>query len=476
MSDRTHAPLFAPLSRRQMLQQAGAGFGYVALAGLLGQQAKAAAASAGKPLVTATTKPAGYVSPLAAKAPHFAARAKRVIFLFMQGGPSHLDTFDYKPKLGHGAVAVAGGKAKGGMFASPFKFKQHGQSGHWISELFPNVASHADKLCMLHGMHTDNPAHPQATIQLHTGSVNFVRPSVGAWVLYGLGTQNEDLPGFITINPPSGLGGAQNFGSAFLPASYQGTRIDAADRAVPDIRNASLSTAQQRRQLDLIQQMNRDFSGKSGPNEQLDGVIESYELGFRMQRAVPKLMDLSDEKPETLAMYGADAGGTQSFGRQCLLARRFAEAGVRFIEVCQQGWDHHNNLKNRLTQSCGAVDKPIAALLTDLDQRGLLKDTLVVWGGEFGRTPSGQGGDGRNHNNRGYTMWMAGGGAKGGASWGATDETGGTAVENKTHVHDLHATMLAAMGLEHERLTYRYAGRDFRLTDVYGNVVKQVLA
>jgi hypothetical protein len=255
--------------------------------------------------------------------------------------------------------------------------------------------------------------------------VNFVRPSVGAWVLYGLGTHNEDLPGFITINPPSGLGGAQNYGSSFLPASYQGTRIDAADRQVADIRNAALTPAQQRRQLDLIQQMNRDLLARSGPNEQLDGVIESYELGFRMQGAVPRLMDLSDERPETLAAYGADAGPTQSFGRQCLLARRFAEAGVRFIEVCHQGWDQHANLKTALTRNCGATDKPIAALLNDLDQRGLLKDTLVVWGGEFGRTPNGQGGDGRNHNNRGYTMWLAGGGAKPGragarpTSWAA---------------------------------------------------------
>jgi hypothetical protein len=444
---------------------------------MLGQQAMAAGTAAG---TSAAVKTAGYVSPLAAKAPHFPARAKRVIFLFMQGAPSHLDTFDYKPALqalgDKKATGPAGGKGKtANLLPSPFKFSQHGQSGQWISELFPNVAKHADKLCLLRGMHTDNPAHPQATIQLHTGSINFVRPSMGAWMLYGLGTQNEDLPGYITINPPTGLGGAQNFGSAFLPASYQGTRIDATDRAVPDIKNKLLSQQQQRKQLDLIQAMNRDFAGRSGPNEQLDGVIESFELGFRMQGAVPKLMDLSDEKPETLAMYGADAGPTANFGRQCLLARRFAEAGVRFIEVCQQGWDHHNGLRARLTQNCGAVDKPIAALLSDLEQRGLLKDTLVLWGGEFGRTPAGQSGDGRNHNNRGYTMWMAGGGAKGGMSYGATDDIGGTAVENKMHVHDLHATLLALMGLDHERLTYRYAGRDFRLTDVFGNVVKQVM-
>jgi hypothetical protein len=467
---------FSSLSRRQMLQQAGAGFGYVALAGMLGQQARAAGAAPAAVAPPAPGTAGGYVSPLHAKQPHFAARAKRVIFLFMQGGPSHLDTFDYKPKLQAGGPAGAGMKGRGNVMPSPFKFSQHGKSGLYISELFPEVAKHADELCMLHGMHTDNPAHPQATIQLHTGSVNFVRPSVGAWVLYGLGTQNEDLPGYLTINPPSGLGGAQNYGSAFLPATFQGTRIDGGDRAVADIQNKFLSPPQQRRQLDLIQQMNKDMLRKSGPNEQLDGVIESFELGFRMQGAVPKLMDLSDEKPETLAMYGADSGVTRDFGRQCLLARRFAEAGVRFIEVCQQGWDHHNDLKSRISRNCAATDKPIAALLADLGQRGLLKDTLVVWGGEFGRTPNGQGGDGRNHNNRGYTMWMAGGGTKGGMSFGATDEYGAAAVENKTHVHDLHATVLAMLGLDHEKLTYRYAGRDFRLTDVYGNVVKQVMA
>jgi hypothetical protein len=467
-----HLPL-SPLSRRQMLMQAGTGFGYLALAGMLGQQALGAATAtpAGPGGIVV---PSGSKSPLAARAPHFAARAKRVIFLFMQGGPSHLDTFDYKPKL-----AADGGKTgegKGKLLASPFKFSRSGQSGLWISELFPNVAKHADQLCMLNGMTCDNPAHPQATIQLHTGSVQFVRPSVGAWVLYGLGTQNENLPGYLTINPPSGLGGAQNYGSSFLPAMYQGTRIDGNDRNIADIHNKFLTQSQQRRQLDLIQQMNRDMARKAGPNEQLDGVIESFELGFRMQGAVPKLMDISDEKPETLAMYGADAGPTQNFGRQCLLARRFADAGVRFIEVCQQGWDHHNGLKQRLTQQCGAIDKPIAALLTDLHQRDLLKDTLVVWGGEFGRTPGGQSGDGRNHNNRGYTHWMAGGGVKGGMTWGATDEHGGTAVTNKTHVHDLHATILAMLGLDHEKLTYKYAGRDFRLTDVYGNVVKQIMA
>ncbi|MDB5173976.1 MAG: hypothetical protein JWN51_2749 [Phycisphaerales bacterium] len=444
-----------PLSRRDMLLSAGCGFGYLALAGLCGQASVA-----------------GTMDPLAAKAPPMPARAKRVIFLFMQGGPSHVDTFDYKPRL-----QQDNGKQgdKGKLLASPFAFTRHGKSGLWISELFPEVAKHADELCMLNGMHTDNPAHPQATIQLHTGSATFVRPSMGAWMLYGLGTMNQDLPGFITINPPLGLGGAQNYGSAFLPASYQGTRIDGGG-AMADISNPSVPRALQRKQLDLMQAMNRDLESRSGAPGQIEGVIQSMELGFRMQSAVPALMDLTKESPATLELYGLNSGNGSAFARQCLMARRFAQAGVRFIEVCHQGWDQHNNLRQKMTQNARATDQAIAALLTDLKNHGLLKDTLVVWGGEFGRTPTSQGNDGRNHNNRGYTMWMAGGGAKGGLAFGKTDEHGAKAVEDKVHTHDLHATILALMGLDHEKLTYRYAGRDFRLTDVHGNIVRQVMA
>jgi hypothetical protein len=425
-----------------------------------------------------------YQSPLAPKLPLFQAKAKRVIFLFMQGGPSHIDTFDYKPKMAQ--LSSRGGK--GNLLPSPFKFSRYGKSGQWISELFPNVGKHADDMCIINGMHTDNPAHPQATIALHTGSATFVRPSVGSWVLYGLGTQNQNLPGFITINPVSGLGGAQNYGSAFLPATFEGTKVDG--DGIPDIRNSVLTSSQQRKQLDLVQNLNRDFAGRTGPNEQLDGLIESFELGFRMQGTVPDVMDISGESPETLELYGIQGSGGigngggkkkggpggNSFGRQCLMARRFAEAGVRFIEVTYPGWDQHRDLKEKLTANCGATDKAIAGLLTDLKQRGMFEDTLVVWGGEFGRTPTSQGTDGRNHNNRGYSMWMAGGGTKGGITWGHTDDIGGEAVEGKVHTHDLHATVLALMGLDHERLTYRYAGRDFRLTDVYGNVVKQIIA
>ena len=453
-----HPTLF---SRRDALKTASCGFGYLALASLMQQQAAA--------------EEAGYSSPVAPKSPHFAPRAKRVIFLFMQGGPSHVDTFDYKPRLTQDDGKQVG---RGELMGSPFKFRQHGQSGLWISDLFPSVAKHADEMCILNGMNCDQPAHPQATIQLHTGNARFVRPSMGSWVLYGLGTTNANLPGFITINPVGGFGGAQNYGAGFLPASFEGTRIDAAaGRALPNISNPALATSQQRKQLNLVQSMNRDLLRRTGKNEQIEGLIESYELGFRMQSAVPDVMDISKESKATRSLYGLDNRETEQFGHQCLLARRFAEAGVRFIEVTHNGWDQHNNLVNKLTSNCREIDKPIAGLLTDLDQRGMLDDTLVVWGGEFGRTPTNQGPrDGRDHNNRGYSMWLAGGGVKGGLRYGATDDYGMAAVEGKVHVHDLHATILHLLGLDHERLTYRYAGRDFRLTDVFGNVVHDVVA
>jgi hypothetical protein len=455
-----HPTLF---SRRDALRTAACGFGYLAFASLA-QQA-------------AAQESAGYVSPVAPKAPHFAPRAKRVIFLFMQGGPSHVDTFDYKPKLQEDSGKQVG---RGKLMASPFGWRRHGQSGLWVSDLFPSVAQHADELCVLNGMNCDNPAHPQATIQLHTGSARFVRPSMGSWVLYGLGTLNSNLPGFITINAV-GQGGAQNYGSGFLPAAYEGTRIDGnPTRSMPNLANPVLSTKQQRKQLDLVQSMNHDLLARSGKNEQIEGLIESYELGFRMHSAVPDVMDLGKESEATLEMYGIGSGkGSDTFGRQCLLARRYAEAGVRFIEVSHGNWDQHDQLVNKLTSNCQATDKPIAGLLTDLKQRGLLEDTLVIWGGEFGRTPTNQGRegrDGRDHNNRGYSMWLAGGGAKGGQRYGATDDYGAAAVDGKVHVHDLHATILHLLGLDHERLTYRYAGRDFRLTDVYGNVVHDVVA
>jgi hypothetical protein len=450
-------------SRRMMLQSAACGFGYLALTDLLARTYAAEQA--------ATPEKQHYESPLKVKPSHFPARAKRVIFLFMQGAPSHVDTFDYKPEL-----AASDGKNVGGrtILGPQWKFKPYGKSGLYISDLFPNVAQHADQLCLLNSMNCDQPAHPQATIQLHTGSARFVRPSMGSWVVYGLGTQNQNLPGFITINPPAAVGGAQNYGAGFLPAAFEGTSITGEARGMPNIAPAVASSLQ-RKQIDLVQSMNRDMLRRSGDNPQIEGIIESYELGFRMQSTVPDVMEIGKESKKTLEMYGIGDDATDTFGRQCLMARRFAEAGVRFIEIAHTGWDQHQALQARHTANAKAVDKPIAGLLADLKQRKMLDDTLVVWGGEFGRTPTAQNRDGRDHNNRGYTMWMAGGGVKGGMRYGATDELGARAETDKVHVHDLHATILHLLGLDHERLTYRYAGRDFRLTETFGNVVKGIM-
>jgi hypothetical protein len=448
--------------RREMLKTLSSGFGYLAFAGLSTQAARAAGEG-----------------PLAPKGSHFPARAKRVIFLCMRGGPSHVDTFDYKPKLTADSGA-AGTRPGTKLLGSKWNFAQHGQSGLWISELFPNVAKHADDLCLLRSMQTDLPAHPQAFLQMHTGSFQFVRPSLGAWTLYGLGTENENLPGFVTLTPPGASGGAQNYGSSFLPAIYQGTRIGADNRPIAgaQIRNLTspLSATVQRAELDLVQTLNRETLRRDQFNPAVEGVIESYELAFRMQKEMPQVMDLSKESDATKKLYGLEDKDTADFGQKCLLARRFIEAGVRFVEVSHGDWDQHFNLTSALGANCRSVDQPISALLADLKERGLLKDTLVIWGGEFGRTPHAQGGDGRDHNNKAFTMWMAGGGVKGGFAHGLTDDYGYEAIENKVHVHDLHATILHLLGLDHERLTYRYAGRDFRLTDVHGNVVKEIMA
>jgi hypothetical protein len=459
------------LTRREMLQRSTAGFGYLAFSALAAKAAESSApGNAQAPSAT---------NPLAPKQPHFAPHAKRVIFLCMQGAPSHMDTFDYKPKLN--ADAGKGGD-KGRLVASPYPFHQHGDSGLWISDLFPNLAQHADQLCMMHGMNSDIPNHAQSIVMLHTGNSNLVRPSLGSWVVYGLGKETEDLPGFISMTPP--LGNAGTFGSAFLPAIYQGTRIgslketeDSTQNAtIGDIRNPMLTSALQRNQLDFVQAMNRDLLTATGGDTEVEGIIQSYELAFRMQSSVPKVMDLSKESKATLDLYGIGQKATDQFGKQCLMARRFAEAGVRFIEITNGGWDHHSGLKARLAKGCAEIDKPIAGLLTDLAARGLLKDTLIVWGGEFGRTADGRSNDGRNHNTKGFTMWLAGGGAKGGLSYGATDDYGRAAVDKPVHIHDLHATILAFLGLDHEKLTYRYAGRDFRLTNVMGKVAKEVMA
>ena len=457
-------------TRRQMLKAASAGFGYMALAGLMAEQALAESAN-----------------PLAPKKGHHPAKAKRIIFLFMHGGPSQVDIFDHKPRLWKDDGKELpfepdkGTTVSRKIMAPLWKFAQHGESGAWVSELFPEVAKHVDELCFLKGMHTEGQSHGQAVLQLHTGAQNLTRPSWGSWVVYGLGTENQSLPGFVTICPTRSHGGAQNYGNAFLPAVYQGTAIGTANTPassaqIKNIANQALSLDQQRAQLDLLQGMNRKHTEHSGGDDRLEGVIESYELAFRMQSAVPHLTDLRGESKETLSLYGIDAKPTDDFGRQCLLARRFAEAGVRFIQVSHSfKWDQHGNMPQHAKNAL-EVDKPIAALLSDLKDRGLLQDTLVLWGGEFGRTPVAQGRDGRDHNPQGFTMWLAGGGVKSGFNFGATDEFGYYAVQDKVHMYDLQATILWLLGLDHEKLTYRYAGRDFRLTDVYGRVVKEIMA
>ncbi len=455
-------------SRRNLLKTAAGGFGYTAFAALASQDA---------------ARSAGFRNPLEPKQPHFEAKAKRVIFFFMQGAPSQHETFAYNPELekfgGKTSEMKMFGKKQGGKILPPvYKFNPHGESGLMISELFPHLAKHADDLCLLNGMTTDTPAHPQASVFTHCGNITFVRPSMGAWALYGLGTENQDLPGFVTLNPPP-VGGALLYGSAFLPASFQGTRLNVKPGQDPidNIRNAKLAREGQREQLDFVQEMNRELLERAKVDSELDGVIQSYELAFRMQTSVPEVMDVSKESEATRNAYGLDEKLTQDFGTQCLLARRMAESGVRFIELGKNGWDQHNTLRKKIRDNATAVDKPIAQLMTDLKERGLFDDTLFVWGGEFGRSTFEQNdkADGRRHNNRGFSMWMAGGGVKGGLQHGSCD-VNGAAVEGKVHVHDLHATMLHLLGLDHKKLTYRYSGRDFRLTDVHGNVVREILA
>jgi len=462
MSVPTQPPL--SLSRRRLLQDAACGFGYLAFAGLAGVRGAEAS---------------GFQNPLASQAAHFPERAKRVIFLFMDGGPSHMDTFDPKPELEkrHGQKW-----RKSTLLKSYWNFRQHGENGLWVSEIFPELAKrHADDLCVIKSMHGDTASHPTAVPFFHTGSFQFTRPSMGSWILYGLGTENQNLPGFITINPSRTLGGAQNYGSAFLPACFQGTRIGHMGRSVKnvsieDIECTHLDRAQQRRQVDFIQRLNRRHLGRREYDPQVEGAINALELGARMQDDVPAVMDVNRESKATQELYGIDGGPSDNFGRMCLMARRFAERGVRFVQLSHTNWDQHRKLKSTLEKNGRETDRPIAGLLTDLKQRGLLDDTLVIWSGEFGRLPEIENGDGRSHNAKGFTTWLAGGGVKGGFSYGSTDEIGYEAVENKVHVHDLHATILHLLGLDHENLTYRYSGRDFRLTDVHGNVVKDILA
>ncbi|MEO2034565.1 MAG: DUF1501 domain-containing protein [Planctomycetaceae bacterium] len=463
-------------TRRCLLQSSAVGFGQLAFSALLGQESRAGTSA----------------EALAAKLPMALPRARRIVFLFMKGGPSHVDTFDPKPLLERDngkplpfdlpRVTFA---KQGNLLKSPWRFERHGASGLPVSELFPHVARHVDDLCILRSVHGTNPAHGGAALKLHTGTDQFVRPSMGAWVTYGLGTENQNLPAFVTICPTLAHGGVNNWGAAFLPAHCQGTPIGNASQsvssvAVRHIRSRHLTAGDQRRQLDLLREMNQDHMETVGRNRALEGRLNSFELAFRMQSAMPEAQDLSQESAATQQLYGIDDAVTEDFGRQCLMARRFLERGVRFVQVTHSDsevqWDQHADLYHGHTKNAAEVDKPIAGFLSDLRSRGLLDDTLVLWGGEFGRTPTAQGSNGRDHNPHGFTMWMAGGGVRGGYAYGATDDYGYYAAVDKMHVHDLHATLLHLLGLDHERLTFRYAGRDFRLTDVAGNVATQIFA
>jgi len=421
---------------------------------------------------------AGLLSP---RVPHFAARAKRVIFLFINGGPSQFESFDYKPVLKAAAGKI--GRKKGKLLGPLHEFAQHGQSGMWVSDAFPHIAKQVDNICMLNGMNAPSRAHPIAIPMLHTGEFQFLRPSLGSWVLYGLGTENQDLPGFFTVKPTRTFGGPSNYGSAFLPSSYQATRLGWEGKSIKKatIRNLTakhaLSPGSAQAVLDLSQKMNRRLLGQT---PDVDGVMDSLALSERMQTSVPRVLDLNRESKATLEMYGVGKGASDDFGRQCLLARRLVESGVRFVEVSSSGWDHHSGL-DKFRNKAAQIDQPIAALLGDLKQRGLLDETLVLWTGEFGREPEtqileGKETVGRDHNAKGYTAWLAGGGVQGGLTHGVTDELGYEAVSGSVHLHDLHATMLHLLGLDHTRLTYRYGGRDFRLTNVHGDVVHDIIA
>ncbi|MEC9094001.1 MAG: DUF1501 domain-containing protein [Planctomycetota bacterium] len=477
----THRSRLRTFSRRDVLRHSAVGFGNLALNALVSADPGISGAAPGNKMQGRSSS----------QVPHLPARAKRVIFLFMKGGPSHLDTFDYKPQLQKddgkplpfAKPRVQFAKTST-LLKSPWKFSPYGESGMLVSELFPNVAKQVDDICFLHSVHGTNAAHGGALLKLHTGSDNFVRPSMGSWITFGLGTENNNLPGFITICPTLAHGGVKNWSSAFLPADYQGTPLGVASQSSTMAKlkyaKGEINPELQRQQLDLLSQLNRDHLEKSGFEASLAARMKSFELAFRMQTEVPALEDISDESAETLRLYGLHEKSTQEFGRQCLLARRFAEKGVRFIQVTHSDskvqWDQHADLINGHTKNAREVDQPIAGLLVDLKRRGMLDDTLVLWGGEFGRTPVAENKNGRDHNPQGFTMWMCGGGVRGGYRYGATDDYGYYAVQDKMHVHDLHATLLYLLGIDHQKLTYRYAGRDFRLTDVSGEVARKILA
>jgi hypothetical protein len=468
-----------PISRRDMLARCANGFGAVALAALLGEEAYGADVTSKRD-----------VDPMAPKPTHYPAKAKSVIFLFMDGGPSQVDTFDPKPRLDreHGQpikmkVEPTQFNNVGKVLKCPWKFQNRGESGIPVSDLFPNIGAHVDEMAIVRSMVSNFSEHTAANYFMHTGNGLQGKPSHGAWVTYGLGSECRDLPGFVVLNggliPP---GGVDCFGSGFLPASFQGSIFKAEGAPVANIKPLEGSSEAQSRKLALMRKLDRDILDRVGHHDQLEASIANYELAFKMQTAVPGLMDLAGETSATKKLYGLDDeyAQTRIFARECLVARRLIERGVRFVEllcpnVGHDRWDQHSNLKEGHEKNARAVDKPIAGLLADLKTRGMLDETLVIWGGEFGRTPMAQGSDGRDHNPFGFTMWLAGGGIKGGTIYGATDDYGYHAVENKVEVHDLHATMLHLLGMDHKKLTYRFSGRDMRLTDVHGEVVTALL-
>lgn len=474
-------------SRREFVWQMGGGFTGLALAGLLSRDGFFSRSAVGGEAST---------NPLAPKPPQLAPRAKSCIFLMMNGGPSQVDTFDYKPaletyagqQLPQGKEFInSGGRSLGFLTPAWRPFRPGGESGLLISDYFPHVREHADKLCVINSCHTDSHAHGSALIAMNTGKTLIGRPSLGSWCVYGLGTENESLPGYVVILDKRGgpIGGQPNWSSGFMPATYSGSLFRPAGDPILDLRGpAHVAPEVQREQLELLDRINQQHLDARPGGQELADRINTYELAYRMQAATPEAVDLSQESDATLEMYGIGREPTEEYGRNCLIARRLVERGVRFIQLYSGGghleetWDAHESVEKNHSQHASEVDQPIAALLSDLDRRGLLEETLVVWGGEFGRMPMSEGRDapGRNHNPYGFTMWMAGGGVKGGMTHGETDEFGFEAVSDKVHIHDLHATILHILGLDHELLSYFHQGRDETLTDVEGRVIHNILA
>ena len=451
------------ISRRRMLTQSGAGFGWLGLAATLAEEQQLTAAPDSESR-----------NPLAPKRPHFKPQAKRIIFLFMNGGPSHVDTFDPKPEL----VNQEGKKGPGGKWMpSPFKFSRHGQSGLAVSDLYPHVARCIDDVCVVRSMYTSTPNHEPGLFMMNSGIQQPLRPSIGSWLNYGLGTENQNLPGFVVLCPGKPVVGPALWSNSFLPGIYQGTHINNAkldpQKVIGHLSNQNLTQPSQRRLLNLTQRLNREHLRQRDRDTQLDARINSLEMAYRMQFEAQEAFDIGRESQGTL-----DAYGQGQFADGCLIARRLVERGVRMVQLFYgsgQPWDAHGNIMDH-KRDAGKSDQPIAALLQDLKTRGLLDETIVIWGGEFGRTPTAQGARGRNHHATGFSIWLAGGGFRGGMTYGATDELGMHSIENRMSVHDLHATLLHQMGIDHERLTFRYSGRDFRLTDVHGNVAHQIIA